>query len=291
VGGASGVASSAENRDRADRPLNSHVAYPFEDLEVFLNGESCALRRCQGNGRPIVLLHPLALNRRIWDVTREQLVASRPAIAFDLRGHGKSRWNGSAFTIDDMASDVVAVLASLQIAQCDIVGMSMGGCVAMAIAAAWPDLVRNVVLCDTTAWYGPNAIDAWEERARSAEKNARLDLIPFQLKRWFSEDFRERCPEVVQHTVDAFLDTDPLVHAQACRALGAFDARPALQDIRAKTFIVTGKEDYATPPSMGSDLADSIEGATFSIWRDVRHFSLLESQSLRVAVAEFLSSD
>jgi len=261
-----------------------------ETGSVTLRWGRLAYRRTRGEGSPTVLLHPLALDSRMWELALGELGGGRDVIAIDLRGHGSSDWDGEPFTIADLASDVAGLLQSLSIDRCDLAGMSMGGCVAMTLAASQPGLVRNLALCDTTAWYGAEARVNWEERARAAEEKPRAELLPFQTKRWFSEAFRERSPEAVAHVVDIFVQTRGDVHAQACRALGAFDARPAIGKITSRTLALTGEEDYATPPAMGQALADAIPGAAFKQWPGVRHFSIVESAALRTYVAKHLSA-
>jgi 3-oxoadipate enol-lactonase len=251
----------------------------------------CSFHRHHGDGRPLVLLHPLALSGRSWELAREELIEGREVVAVDLRGHGDSGWSGESFTIEDIADDVATLLLALEIRQCDVVGMSMGGCVAMMLAAKRPTLVRRMALCDTTAWYGPNASAAWKKRARSAEENPRQALIPFQLDRWFSDAFRNEHPEKVQFAVETFTRTNADVHAQACRALGAFDARAVLDQIKSPTLVIAGAQDYATPASMARYLARSIPGAALTIWKGVRHFAVLESGALRRAIAGFLSEN
>jgi len=245
-------------------------------------------RTARADGNPLVLLHPLALSSEIWELALNELGA-RDVIAVDLRGHGESGWNGAPFTIDDLAGDIVQLLAQLNVRLCDMAGMSMGGCVAMRVAATHSSLVRNLALCDTTAWYGAEAATAWEERARSAEQKPRQELVAFQTQRWFSEGFRQRCPDDVQQVVELFLRTRGDVHARACRALGAFDARASIGRIQASTLALTGEEDYATPPDMGRALGEGIPNGTFKLWPGVRHFSVVESQDLRTFLAQHLN--
>lgn len=250
-------------------------------------GRQAYLRR-SGSGVPLVLLHSLALSGQMWQVALPEIGPRRDVIAVDARGHGDSAWNGAPFAIADLADDVVELMAALGIERCDMAGMSMGGGIAMTVAAAHPQLVRNLALVDTTAWYGPQAADAWEERARAAEQKARAELLPFQTQRWFTESFRERSPAEVARVVDIFVRTSKEAHAQACRALGAFDARPFVGRITARTLVVTGEEDYATPPAMGEALAHAIPSAAFKLWPGVRHFSVFESSALRSYLAAHL---
>jgi 3-oxoadipate enol-lactonase len=249
-----------------------------------------AYRRRSGHGTPLLLLHPLALAARMWDVAMPEIGPHRDVIAIDLRGHGDSEWDGAPFSIAEMADDIVELLRSLAIERCDLAGMSMGGGVAMIAAATHPRRVRNLALLDTTAWYGAEAKATWEERAHNAEQKPRIDLLAFQTQRWFTESFREHSPEDVKFAVDIFLATRPAAHAQACRALGAFDARSVLSRITARTLVITGEEDYATPPAMGEALAAGIPNATFTLWPGVRHFSVFESDGLRKRLAAHLDA-
>jgi 3-oxoadipate enol-lactonase len=109
----------------------------------------------------------------------------------------------------------------------------------------------------------------------------RDERLPFQTDPWFSPTFRVARPDVVSHVCDVFRSTRPLVHAQACRALGQFDLRDELATIRAQTLVATGEEDHATPPVMGEALARDIPGAPFMLWPTVRHIALLESAALQ----------
>jgi 3-oxoadipate enol-lactonase len=243
--------------------------------------------RRTGRGTPLVLVHPLALSSRLWEPVLTDFLPGHDLVMPDVRGHGESRWDGAPYSIEDVANDLRTLLEALGIQHCSMLGMSMGGCVAMTFAARNPERVDRLMLCDTTACYGPNANQAWEERARAAEAKTRDEQIPFQTDRWFSEAFRDGHPLVVAHAADVFRNTTRDAHAGACRALGRFDLRPQLASISAETLVVTGEGDYATPPAMGRDLAHGIPGASFVLVRGVRHMAVLESADLRKQLQQF----
>ncbi len=244
-----------------------------------------------GTGPPLVLLHSLALSAEMWDLLAGELGLGRRLVCVDLRGHGRSSWDGRSFSVEDMASDVACLADELGLGPVDVLGMSMGGTVAVALAAAHPERVARLVACDTTAWYGPEAVKAWEQRANTAETTPREMQVSFQTDRWFGEEFRRHHPATVSSLVGIFLRTSPAAHAAACRALGAYDGRDALERVTAATLAVTGEDDSATPPSMGAALAAGISGATQQVWPGLRHFAIVESSALRYAVRLFLSGD
>ena len=243
--------------------------------------------RRAGVGQPLVLVHPLALNGGLWKPVLADFLPGHDVVMPDVRGHGKSRWDGAPYSIEDVAVDLRALLDALGIARCSLLGMSMGGCIAMTFAAQNPERVDRLMLCDTTAFYGPDASVKWEGRAHAAETKTRDEQIPFQIDRWFSETFRKQRPDVVEHTADVFRSTRREAHAAACRALGSFDFRARLGAILAPTLVATGEGDYATPPPMGRALADGIRNAELDLVPDVRHMAVLESASLRTRLQGF----
>jgi len=245
------------------------VQTPRGGFEVRTAGES---------GEPLLLLHPLALSGEVWRPVAEWFAArGRRVLALDARGHGDSSWDGQPFTVEDLADDAAAVLDALDLAQADVLGMSMGGSIAVAVATGHAERVRRLVLADATSCYGPDRVEVWEDRARTAERKPRTELIDFQLSRWFSDRFRESRPEECQRVVDIFLATSSPAHAAACRALGSFDQSGRLGEVRASTLVLVGDEDYATPPAMAEELATGIAGARLEVLTATRHLSLVEN--------------
>jgi 3-oxoadipate enol-lactonase len=152
----------------------------------------------------------------------------------------------------------------------------MGGCVALQFAADHPARASALGLIDTTAWYGPKALESWSERAERALHSGLRPMIDFQTTRWFSEAFRARHPEAVQRCVDTFLRNEVNAFAAACRMLGAFDGRPLLSGLAAPTAILVGEEDYATPLSMAEALHRSIPRSSLTVVAGARHLTPME---------------
>jgi 3-oxoadipate enol-lactonase len=242
-----------------------------------------------GAGEPLVLLHPLATAGELWAPVAEVLAGRYQVFAPDLRGHGGTSWDRDGFTIQDMADDLRQALDTLSIGSVHLLGMSMGGSVAMTFAGLHPDRVRSLVLADTTAWYGDKAPATWADRADKAVSVPREKQVTFQVDRWFTDAFRDNNPEDVQRVVDIFVATDSEAHAAACRAFGAMDVRKLLPAITAPTLVLVGEEDYATPPDMARQLHDTIPGATLRVLPALRHMSLIELPALAETVADHLA--
>jgi 3-oxoadipate enol-lactonase len=246
--------------------------------------------RRAGAGQPLVLLHPLALAGAVWGAFAARLAGSFDVIAADARGHGTSGWDGEPFGIDDLGDDVAALLDGLGVDAAHVVGMSMGGSTAVSFAGRYPDRASGLVLADTTAWYGDDAPRTWANRAAGVLAKPREQQVPFQADRWFTATFRQRHPAEVNRVVGIFLRTDSLAHAQACHALGTMDSRGLLTNITARTLVLTGEEDYATPPAMGAAIADGVRDGEARVLPALRHLSLVEDPALADVTAGFLST-
>jgi 3-oxoadipate enol-lactonase len=241
-----------------------------------------------GAGEPVVLLHPLALAGELWRPLGTALAPDFHVLAPDLRGHGDTSWDRDEFSVQDLADDVAQALNTLSLDRVHLLGMSMGGSVAMTFAGRYPDRVRSLTLADTTAWYGEQAPVVWAERAEKAASVPRDRQVAFQVDRWFSAGFAADHPGGVRRVVDIFVATDSQAHAAACRMFGRMDVRELLPKITARTLVMVGEHDYATPAAMAEVLAEHIPHASLRVLPNLRHMSLVEQPELVAVVREHL---
>lgn len=103
--------------------------------------------RTVGDGPPLIILHGLLGSGRNWSGIAQALAGERRCILPDLRNHGASPWSDEV-GYDAMAGDVAALLDRLTIATATVIGHSMGGKVATALASAQPSRVDRLVLVD-----------------------------------------------------------------------------------------------------------------------------------------------
>jgi pimeloyl-ACP methyl ester carboxylesterase len=118
------------------------------DIYVDANGLRLHCRDWGGRGRPIVLLHGLASNARIWDFVARRLRRFARVVAIDQRGHGASDRPEQGYTFDLVTQDLRAALDALHLEAPVIVGHSWGANVAVAFAAAHPALPAGIALVD-----------------------------------------------------------------------------------------------------------------------------------------------
>jgi esterase len=125
---------------------------------------------------PLVLLHGGALTAHSWDLVALALRGRFHCLAPDLRGHGESEWpTSSDYRLEAYARDVASFVRALNVSPVGLVGNSLGGQVALIMAASSPELVRALVMVDVGD--NPSPSGAAEVRAfiGSAEEFATLD--------------------------------------------------------------------------------------------------------------------
>ncbi len=153
----------------------------------------------------------------------------------------------------------------------------MGGNTAVVYAIAYPDKLDGLILADTTAWYGKDAPQVWEQKAKNAEIEGMEPVLAANMSRWFSDSFPDKHPDRVKMVVETVLANDTSCYAAAARALGRFDAREGLSRIDCPTLILVGSEDPATPPAMAEDLHQNIRNSELHVLPGLRHMTPLEA--------------
>ena len=135
----------------------------------------------------VTLAHPLGATLEMWEA---QAAALRPrfrVLRYDIRGHGGSEVPVGPYTLEQMADDFLELLDARGIRETHFVGLSMGGLIGMTAALRFPDRIRRLVLCDTTAQYGPAVEGMWHDRLRVAETEGMTEtLIERTMAIWFT---------------------------------------------------------------------------------------------------------
>lgn len=145
-----------------------------------------------GKGTAIVMLHGFLENSSMWDFFVEQYAKKYRVITIDLLGHGETECLGYVHTMEDMADAVHAVLHELRIRKAIFMGHSMGGYVALAFAELYADMIKGMVLQNSTARADSDDRKANRDRAIKAVKQNYTAFVRMSIANLFSEENRER---------------------------------------------------------------------------------------------------
>ena len=145
-----------------------------------------------GKGTAIVLLHGFLENLKMWDAFVSKFSKKYRVISIDLLGHGETECMGYVHTMEDHAEMVHAVLTHLRIRKAVFVGHSMGGYVALAFAELFPEMMKGLVLLNSTSRADSAERKLNRDRAIKAVKQSYVNFIRMSIANLFSEDNRER---------------------------------------------------------------------------------------------------
>ena len=213
--------------------------------------------RAEGStSAPPLLLGPsLGTSYALWDKVAPELSITHRVVRWDLPGHGGSAADliGPGASVGDLADLVLALADSLGIERFAYAGVSLGGAVGMHLAVHHPERVTSLaVICSSSHFDGAKP---WQERAERVRREGLEWLVESADARWFTPGFT--VPELVRDQAAA----DPEAYAACCDALAAFDLRDRLPEISARTLLIAGREDRATPPPHLREIADAVPGA------------------------------
>ena len=237
-------------------------------------------------GPALLLIHSLGTTRELFAAQREPLGVHFRVVEFDLRGHGDSGAPAGDYTLGQLAADALAVLDAAGIARAHVLGLSIGGLIALELAARAPARVDRLIAANTAARIG--SAELWSQRAADVAARGMRHLPELVVPRWLGEAFRRDHPEVAERYRTLLLDTPPAGYAGCCAALRDADLREAVASIRAPTLVISGDADLATPAAEGEWLAKRIPAARHLVLPAAHLACVEQSARFSAAVLEFL---
>jgi pimeloyl-ACP methyl ester carboxylesterase len=231
-----------------------------------VDGAMIAYRRI-GNGPPLLVLNGFAATSADWDPSFiDRLGSANELILVDNRGIGASTDNGKPFVIAELADDAALVIGALDFKRVSLLGWSMGGFIAQAVAFEHPACVNKLVLLSTDpggadAELAPPAIRSQlTDMSGTPDEQARrllFLLFPSDVAESVYREFGD-----IVATARAKLSPD-LVHRQAV-AMDAWHRNGVgdrLRELNVPTLVATGTEDVVIPASNSLKLVNAIRGA------------------------------
>jgi pimeloyl-ACP methyl ester carboxylesterase len=247
-----------------------------------------------GQGTPVLLLHAFPLSHSMWRPQIDALQGQYDVIAPDFRGFGGSSPFSDAPSVEHMADDAFALLEVLGVQQkVVLVGLSMGGYVALAATAKHHDRLQGLVLADTRAEADdPTAKANRDKLIEFARSHSATDVIEQLLPKLLADQTRQLKPDVVADVRRIAAEQSLEGVIGALKALrDRPDASAGLGSIRVPTLVIVGEKDAITPPNMAETLRAGIRGAQLVNIPGAGHLSNLENPAaFNEALLTFLAS-
>ena len=238
-----------------------------------------------GDATPIVFLHGVGSDKRVWAPQLAHFGKTRRALAFDYPGYGESEYLEHAAR-DDFASAILSAMDELGVERAHVCGLSLGGVVAIAINAMAPERSASLIIADSFALHpdGQGIHDRSVAASRSMTMRelaeARTDVL---LGSAATADLRAEI-------VETMASIDPAAFRLGAAAVWLADQRERVAEIAVPTLILVGEEDGVTPPALSEDLERAIQGSELVAIPAAGHLANAEQPELfNSAIESFLS--
>jgi pimeloyl-ACP methyl ester carboxylesterase len=228
----------------------------------------------------ILLLTGLGSKRLGWERQMADFGREYRAIAFDHRDTGDSDEAAAPYTIADLADDAAALLTRLGIARTHVVGISLGGFVALQLAVRHPERVEKLVLVATTAG-GPTHVQPAPEIAMLLAPVPGMEIGERAIRNYsaiMAAQYVRAHPEELQHIAEVarYRPMSPAGYMRQLQAALAHDVTGELERISAPTLVIYGALDPLVPPENGAHLAERIPGAWRLVYPNTGHVPIIE---------------
>jgi pimeloyl-ACP methyl ester carboxylesterase len=246
----------------------------------------------RGEGPPLVLLHGLPGDGRVWRRQVEDLSDECTVVAWDAPGCGQSSDPDGPCGSTEVAECLVSVIDLLELQRPHVLGLSWGSGIALELYRIAPTIPRSLVLASGYAgWAGSlseeavtQRLDAYLTAARTPRQEA--------LRGWGSGLFSPTAPQaLIDEVLDISSDFHPAALAALAQSFAETDLRAVLPTIDVPTLVLHGEADTRSPLSVGRALHAAIPGAELAVLAGVGHVSNVQApQAFNAAVRRFLRS-
>lgn len=246
-------------------------------MEVETSSLMIHVRERSGDGSPVVLVHGWATTGSVYKPAFERWSGDERLLAVDLRGTGWSDKPASGYTLEAFASDVAAVLESLD-EPAVLVGHSMGGAIAQLVAVNHPDKVSGLVLISPVPASGVPLGDADKAffRSLAGRRDGMATVLGSTMAPAGCDRFEELLADSATVTKACFLE--------AFDAWCGADFADRLGEISVPTTVIGGAaETILSPEVLQAAVVDCIEGATLVLIDGVGHYPQWEAPDAFVA--------
>jgi 3-oxoadipate enol-lactonase len=231
----------------------------------------------KGEGTPLLLCNGWGGSSDSWSEEMVRLLALKHMVVLvDNRGTGRSEKPYEPYTMEQMSLDSARVLTELGVTSTHVLGFSMGGYIAEALAIYHPEKVRSLILCATTPGVVnriPYSNEVAQELVKvSDDKVSKHDRVKALVYLLYPKEYLDtRLEELISE--ESYESNPTPVYALKCQsaALASFDAYDRLPNLKIPVLVITGDRDQLIPPENSRLLAERIPGAELQVMTGLGH--------------------
>jgi len=259
---------------------------------AFVPGEPRIAYDQAGKGDIVLFLHGIGGNRTNWRDQLPAFAAKYHAVAWDARGYGESDDYQGPLDFGDFARDIVRLLDHLGADTAHIVGLSMGGRIALDLAARFPERIKTLTLSGTRASFAQRTEAERDEFVRLRQKplvedgKEPADIAPIVAKTLMG---RRSTDDHFQQLVESISVLHKDSYVKTIEASTYYDRSADLERIAVPTLLVYGGDDRLNSAELGREISGKIKGSKFVEIPDAGHLCNIEAPAeFNAAILQFL---
>ena len=224
---------------------------------------------------PIVFIHGVGLNKEIWE-PQINFFKNYNTLAYDLLGHGKTPLNKSELSFEDFSEQLLNLIDELNFDKIHLVGFSLGALIARHFSFKHNDRLKSLLI--------HASIYKRTEEQKRVVKN-RFEVAKTEkpaskhaaLRRWLSEDFIKKKPEIYKKIYSILEKNNPADFLKCYEIFVNYvDDDNMLKKINVDTLITAGENDVGSTPEMSKNLSKVIQGSKFVEIKGGKHLCGIE---------------
>lgn len=227
--------------------------------------------KLEGRGKTLVFIHGLSDNLYYWQPLVDTLKDNYQILRYDLRGHGLSELGKEKISMDLYVEDLLSLLDNLELSQVNLIGLSLGGAIALDFTIKHPERVSSMVLMSSFYKSDKYLTNVFNSLKRSLEKSFLefyYTILPMVL-----------CPKVIKENQEelnvfkyiASETANVKAYIEAIDVCLNYDVEQDLEYVNVPTLIIAAKYDEITLVNMQKELHSKIKNSDIIVFNNVKH--------------------
>jgi 3-oxoadipate enol-lactonase len=244
-----------------------------------------------GTGPLVILMHGIGGNRTNWHDQLPAFAARFHAASWDARGYGASDDYEGDLDFGDFARDLDHVLDHFRVARAHLVGLSMGGLIAMDFYSRYPRRVATLTICDSLPGFNHLTLAQRREFIQLRQEPLLAGKEPKDIAPAVAETLigKSARPGSFEKLVASMSALHKYSYLKTIAGTATYQRPFELEKTAVPTHVVVGDEDRLTPPEMSRQMAERIPGARLTLIEGAGHVSNIEQpERFNRAVLAFL---
>ena len=241
------------------------------DKNIQIEGDS--------KNRSIIFVHGFGLNKKMWQWLPKKIRQEFRIITYDLCGHGKCQMPEEAPSLQLFSNQLLAVMKYCELKKAIIAGFSLGGMIVRKFAQQYPERVDSLIIMNSPHTRSKEQQRDIETRVEQARLFGPKSTVEAAMRRWFTDSFQIKRPEVIKNVKNWIVKNDPNVYYLIYKVLaqGVTEIVKPKPAICCPTLIISADQDFGNNPEMGKRIAQEIAQSEFKVLSGLKHMAIIEN--------------